>query len=92
MRWDLLGVVFRKEVVDSLRDRRTLAMVLFFPVFGPIVLASTLSLVSRQARDVDEKPLALPVVAPDRFGSSSTISSRSPTPAHLPSFFRSPSW
>jgi sodium transport system permease protein len=66
MRWDLLGVVFRKEVVDSLRDRRTLAMVLFFPVFGPIVLASTLSLVSRQARDVDEKPLALPVVAPER--------------------------
>jgi len=66
MRWDLLGVVFRKEVIDSLRDRRTLAMVLFFPVFGPIVLASTLSLVSRQARDVDEKPLVLPVVAPER--------------------------
>ena len=66
MRWDLLGVVFRKEVVDSLRDRRTLAMVLFFPVFGPIVLAATLSLVSRQAREVDEKPLALPVVAPER--------------------------
>jgi sodium transport system permease protein len=66
MRWDLLGVVLRKEVIDSLRDRRTLAMVLFFPVFGPIVLASTLSLVSRQARDVDEKPLALPVVAPER--------------------------
>jgi sodium transport system permease protein len=65
MRWDLLGVVFRKEVIDSLRDRRTLAMVLFFPVFGPMVLAATLSLVSRQARDVDEKPLALPVVAPE---------------------------
>jgi sodium transport system permease protein len=66
MRWDLLGVVCRKEVVDSLRDRRTLAMLLFFPVFGPMVLAGTLSLVSRQARDVDEKPLALPVVAPER--------------------------
>jgi len=66
MRWDLLGVVFKKEVLDSLRDRRTLSMVLFFPVFGPMVLAGTLSLVSRQARDVDEKPLALPVVAPER--------------------------
>ncbi len=66
MRWDLLGVVFRKEVIDSLRDRRTLAMVLFFPVFGPMVMAGTLSLVSREAREVDEKPLALPVVAPER--------------------------
>ena len=66
MRWDLLGVVFRKEVLDSLRDRRTLAMVLFFPVFGPMVLAGTLTLVSRQARDVDEKPVALPVVEAGR--------------------------
>jgi sodium transport system permease protein len=66
MRWDLLGVVFRKELLDSLRDRRTLAMVLFFPVFGPFLLAGTLTLVSRQAREVDEQPLALPVVAPER--------------------------
>jgi sodium transport system permease protein len=66
MRWDLLGVVFRKEALDSLRDRRTLAMVLFFPVFGPMVLAATLTLVSQQAREVDEKPLSLPVVAPER--------------------------
>jgi len=66
MRWDLLGVVFRKEVVDSLRDRRTLAMVLFFPIFGPLVLAGTLFMVSREARNVEEKPLSLPVVAPER--------------------------
>lgn len=66
MRWDLLGVVYRKEIIDSLRDRRTLAMVLFFPVFGPMVMAGTLSLVSREARSVDEKPLALPVVAAER--------------------------
>jgi sodium transport system permease protein len=66
MRWDLLGVVLRKEVLDSLRDRRTLALVLFFPVFGPMVLAGTLSLVSREARSVDEKPVALPVVAAER--------------------------
>jgi sodium transport system permease protein len=66
MRWDLLGVVYRKEIIDSLRDRRTLAMVLFFPVFGPMVMAGTLSLVSREARSVDEKPVALPVVAAER--------------------------
>jgi sodium transport system permease protein len=66
MRWDLLGVVFKKEVLDSLRDRRTLAMVLFFPIFGPMVLAATFTLISKQAREVDEKPLALPVVAPQR--------------------------
>ena len=66
MRWDLLGVVLRKEVLDSLRDRRTMAMVLFFPLLGPFVLASTFSLVTSQAREVEEKPLALPVVAPER--------------------------
>jgi sodium transport system permease protein len=66
MRWDLLGVVFRKEAIDSLRDRRALAMALFFPLFGPALLALSLGLVSGQARSADEKPLALPVVAPER--------------------------
>jgi len=66
MRWDLAGVILRKEVLDNLRDRRAMAMVLFFPLLGPAILALSLSLISGQARSAEEQPLALPVVAPER--------------------------
>jgi len=66
IRWDLLGVVFAKEVVDNLRDRRALAMALFFPLFGPAVMALVLTMVSKQARTVEDHPLSLPVVAAER--------------------------
>lgn len=66
LRWDLLGVVLRKEVVDNLRDRRAMAMALFFPLLGPAILALSLTLISRQARSVEEEPLTLPVVAAER--------------------------
>lgn len=66
LRWDLLGVVLGKEVLDNLRDRRALAMALFFPLLGPAILALSLTLISRQARSVEEQPLSLPIVAPER--------------------------
>jgi len=66
LRWDLLGVVLGKEVLDNLRDRRALAMALFFPLLGPAILGISLSLISKQARNVEEQPLTLPVVAPER--------------------------
>ena len=55
--------VFRKEVLDNVRDRRTLmSSLLFAPLFGPIVfaLAISVSLLS-QISDLDEA-LSLPVV------------------------------
>jgi sodium transport system permease protein len=61
MRLDLLPVVLRKEVGDNLRDRRAVAMALLFPLLGPVLLAVTFSVVARQARSADEKPLELPV-------------------------------
>ena len=33
-----IGVVFRKEIVDNLRDRRTLAAALFYPFLGPAMI------------------------------------------------------
>jgi sodium transport system permease protein len=66
MRWDLAGVILRKEALDNVRDRRALSMVLFFPLLGPAILALSLSLISGQARTAEEQPLALPVVAPER--------------------------
>jgi len=61
MRWDLLGAILRKEVVDNLRDRRAVTMALFFPLLGPLTMAGSFLLVSRQARTAEEKPLELPV-------------------------------
>jgi len=66
MRWDLAGVILRKEALDSVRDRRALSMVLFFPLLGPAILALSLALISGQVRTAEEQPLALPVVAPER--------------------------
>ncbi len=54
-------VVLQKEVRDNLRDRRAVTMALFFPLLGPVVLAMTLTLVSKQQRGSEEKPLALSV-------------------------------
>lgn len=61
MRWDLLGAVLRKEVVDNVRDRRAVSMALFFPLLGPLMMALVLVLVSRQVRTAEERPLPLPV-------------------------------
>lgn len=66
MRWDLAGVVLHKEIIDSLRDRRTLILAIVFPLLGPVLLGATIFLVSRQARTVAEEPLALPVVGAER--------------------------
>lgn len=66
MRLDLLGVVLRKEVADNLRDRRAVAMALLFPLLGPVLLAVTFSVVARQARSSEERPLTLPVAGADR--------------------------
>lgn len=62
MRLDLLGVVLRKEIVDTVRDRRALAVALLVPLLGPVFLGVMLSVVSRQVRAADERPLPLPVV------------------------------
>ncbi len=57
----LAGVVLRKELLDSLRERRAMAMALLFPLLGPAVLAMTLWVVGRTAHGAVERPLALPV-------------------------------
>ena len=57
-----LWVVFRKEVVDNLRDRRTLLTVLVFgPLFGPIFYVVIMNMVVRQQLANLNQPLALPV-------------------------------
>ncbi len=59
----LLFTVFAKEVVDNVRDRRTLASALLMgPLFGPILFAFVINLsIERSLSDV-EKTLPLPVL------------------------------
>jgi sodium transport system permease protein len=59
--------VFIKEVLENLRDRRTVISALIFgPLFGPILVASALSLSFRGAGAQGEKPLHLIVSHAER--------------------------
>ncbi len=55
--WAALLTVWRKEVRESLRDRRTLLSALLFgPLFGPLVLAASLQfLVHRTTEEADQR-------------------------------------
>ncbi len=57
-----IGTVFRKEVLDNFRDRRSLMSALFFgPLFGPFLFAIMISFaLDKHVSEVDE-PLQLPV-------------------------------
>ncbi|HVA56146.1 MAG TPA: ABC transporter permease [Gammaproteobacteria bacterium] len=57
-----LWIVFRKEVIDNLRDRRTLLTVLVFgPLFGPILYVGMMNVMTnKQLADLNQ-PLKLPV-------------------------------
>ena len=55
--------VFFKEVIDNLRDRRTLASALIMgPVFGPILFAFVINLSVERSLESVDKPLDVPVV------------------------------
>ncbi|MGD9599690.1 MAG: ABC transporter permease [Steroidobacteraceae bacterium] len=53
----VIGTVWRKEVRENLRDRRTLVSALLFgPLFGPLILAAALQfLVQRTADEADQR-------------------------------------
>lgn len=55
--------VFKKEVIENARDKRTLANALLYgPLFGPVLFAAILAFVSAKELEKWEKPLELPVV------------------------------
>jgi len=59
--------VFIKEVRENLRDRRTLISALIFgPLFGPVLIATALSLSLRGAGAQNERPLHLTVSHAER--------------------------
>lgn len=55
--------VFKKEVLENARDRRTLANALLYgPLFGPVLFAAILGFVATKESREWEKPLELPVL------------------------------
>jgi len=62
----LARIVFWKELRDGLRDRRSLTMALIFPLLGPLVLAGSFSLVSKDVRSAVEDAVKIPVVGAER--------------------------
>lgn len=57
-----IATVWRKEVRESLRDRRTLLSALLFgPLFGPLILAASLQFLVHRTTDEADRPLALAV-------------------------------
>ncbi|MEL7184802.1 MAG: ABC transporter permease [Pseudomonadota bacterium] len=55
--------VFLKEIVDNLRDRRTLASALILgPIFGPVLFAFVINLSIERSIESAEQPMELPVI------------------------------
>jgi sodium transport system permease protein len=58
-----LLTVFRKEVLDNVRDRRTLASALIMgPLFGPLLFAFVINLSIERSLDDAERVVELPVI------------------------------
>lgn len=58
-----IWIVFRKEVVDNLRDRRSISSSLLTPLFMPFFLIAMIMVMGRTIMaDLVEQPLDLPVV------------------------------
>jgi sodium transport system permease protein len=61
--FDTLKIVFRKEVLDNFRDRRTLLSALLLgPLFGPVIFAFAINLSLKQSLSDASEALDLPVL------------------------------
>lgn len=62
-----IGVVFRKEVLENIRDKRVILSAFFFGVlFAPIIFAVGTSIASKRIVQTQDKPLELPVSGAER--------------------------
>lgn len=55
-------VVFLKEIIDNMRDRRSLISALVYPLLGPILVVAMLILLGRTLSDRTEETVILPVI------------------------------
>lgn len=57
-----IRIIFKKEVKDNLRDRRTLSGALIYPLLGPALLALVYALLGHTSAARTENMLPLPVI------------------------------
>src|SRR2546430_6966439 len=64
-----VGIVFRKEMVDHLRDKRSIVVAMIYPLMGPLLLGLMFVFVGSSMRVGGAPTLIVPVVnfhnAPD---------------------------
>lgn len=56
-----MAIVFRKEVTDNLRDRRSLGSMALYALIGPMMILLMIVVLGSILHEETEKPLALPV-------------------------------
>ena len=56
--------VFRKEMVDHLRDRRSILIAMIYPLMGPLLLGLMFAFVGAGMRVNEGTPLVVPMVNP----------------------------
>ncbi len=59
--FERIGIVFRKELTDNLRDRRTLMGALFYPLLGPVLMLLLFNVIATQFSEQSQAVLRLPV-------------------------------
>ncbi len=63
----LIGVVWRKEVLENLRDRRTmLSSLVFGPLFAPIMFSVMIHIIVNQAVSSAQEELDVPTIGAER--------------------------
>ena len=60
-----IHTVFRKEMVDHLRDRRSILISMIYPLMGPLLLGLMFLLVGGTMRVKEAAPLVVPIVHPE---------------------------
>jgi sodium transport system permease protein len=56
-----ITIVFNKEVLDNLRDRRALLSSLFYPLLGPLLMILLFTVLGQTYTQQSEKPIQLPI-------------------------------
>ncbi len=64
--WRSIFVVFAKEVVDNIRDRRSFLSALVYPLLGPLLLGGMISAVSGVVSDNPERIVTIPVAGAEQ--------------------------
>ena len=69
--------VFFKEIIDNVRDRRTLASALIMgPIFGPVMFAFIINMSIDRALDDAESTMELPVIGREHCAEPDAISGK----------------